>query len=87
MVIEIKKWGNSLGLRIPRDIARNLGLEEGSEVEVGLEGGAMVIRSKSGLVIEPAKGKFGAHQLELIKGKPGGKTVVQIIREMRDEGW
>jgi antitoxin MazE len=34
MVIQIKKWGNSLGLRIPRDIARTMGLEEGSEVSL-----------------------------------------------------
>jgi antitoxin MazE len=34
MNTKIKKWGNSLGVRIPKDILENLGIKEGWEVEL-----------------------------------------------------
>lgn len=33
MDLQIAKWGNSLALRIPSDIVRQLGLREGATVE------------------------------------------------------
>jgi len=38
----ICKWGNSLGLRIPRGLAQDAGLTEGSVVELRLEDGRLV---------------------------------------------
>ena len=38
----ISKWGNSLGLRIPRGLAEDAGLAEGSVVELRLEDGRIV---------------------------------------------
>src|SRR5690348_14584090 len=38
----ICKWGNSLGLRIPRGLAEDAGLAEGSVVELRLEDGRLV---------------------------------------------
>ena len=38
----ISKWGNSLGLRIPRGLAEDAGLTEGSIVELRLEDGRLV---------------------------------------------
>lgn len=34
MQVQISRWGNSLGLRLPRELAARLGLVEGSRVEV-----------------------------------------------------
>lgn len=34
MVAVVKKWGNSLGMRIPNLMARSLNLSEGSYVEL-----------------------------------------------------
>ncbi|MBK9219900.1 MAG: AbrB/MazE/SpoVT family DNA-binding domain-containing protein [Uliginosibacterium sp.] len=34
MQISIAKWGNSLAVRIPAELARHLALEEGSTVEI-----------------------------------------------------
>ena len=31
--MKISKWGNSLAVRIPMDVARRLGLKEGDEVD------------------------------------------------------
>ena len=44
MVIKILKWGNSLGVRIPKSFAREAGVEEGSAVDITLEGDHLVIR-------------------------------------------
>ena len=38
----ISKWGNSLGLRIPRGLAEDAGLTEGSVVELRVEDGRLV---------------------------------------------
>ncbi len=42
----IKKWGNSLGIRIPSLIAKDLSLKEGSYVEIEDERGRIVIKPK-----------------------------------------
>lgn len=41
----ISKWGNSLGVRVPKAFAEALGLSPGDEVELTLEGGAMLLRA------------------------------------------
>jgi antitoxin component of MazEF toxin-antitoxin module len=40
----IGKWGKSLGVRLPADAARALGLEAGSEVEILASEGAIVVK-------------------------------------------
>ncbi len=40
----IGKWGKSLGVRLPADAARALGLEVGSEVEIIAGDGAIVVK-------------------------------------------
>ena len=44
MVTKLVKWGNSLGLRIPKSFAKEAGVEEGSAVDLSLEGDRLVIR-------------------------------------------
>jgi len=39
----IQKWGNSLGLRIPKTIAQQAGLSEGTAVDFSVRGNAIVI--------------------------------------------
>jgi antitoxin MazE len=45
MQVQIARWGNSLGLRIPKELARRVGLREGSRVEIEAEGDRIVISS------------------------------------------
>lgn len=40
----IQKWGNSLGVRIPRDIAEDLGLVPGKQVTLEKQDGVLAIR-------------------------------------------
>lgn len=44
MVTKIQKWGNSLGLRIPKSFAKELGVKEGYVVDIILEDDQLVIR-------------------------------------------
>jgi antitoxin MazE len=43
MHVQVARWGNSLGVRIPRDLARSVGLVEGARVEIAAEGDRIVI--------------------------------------------
>lgn len=43
MQVQIARWGNSLGLRVPKDIAARIGLREGARVELTAEGDKIVI--------------------------------------------
>lgn len=47
MDIQLKKWGNSLGLRIPHRLAESFGWDETSTVEMLEVDGALVIRKKA----------------------------------------
>jgi antitoxin MazE len=41
---QVSKWGNSLGLRLPKAVAREAQLDEGDTVDVSVDNGAIVIR-------------------------------------------
>jgi antitoxin MazE len=40
----VKKWGNSLALRLPQSLAADLKLEDGSSVSLSVEDHALVVR-------------------------------------------
>lgn len=44
MESHIRKWGNSLALRIPKALAVEAGITEGSLVELDLDGGGLSVR-------------------------------------------
>ena len=44
MQTKIQKWGNSLGLRIPRSFAAEAGVGAGSEVELSIRNGDLVVK-------------------------------------------
>ncbi|MCI0342152.1 MAG: AbrB/MazE/SpoVT family DNA-binding domain-containing protein [Planctomycetales bacterium] len=44
MLTRVRKWGNSLGIRIPRDLARGANVSEGIAVDLAVKGGALVVR-------------------------------------------
>lgn len=46
MEARIQKWGNSLAIRIPRALAREAGLDEGTPVDFSIDEGAVIIRPK-----------------------------------------
>lgn len=43
MQTRISKWGNSLAVRLPKPFMEQLGLVEGSEVDISLEQGRLIL--------------------------------------------
>ncbi len=46
MTVTINKWGNSMALRLPKLIVKNLGLEIGKELEIELVDDKIVLKPK-----------------------------------------
>ena len=44
MRTKIVRWGNSLGLRVPKALAEEIGVQDGSAVEVSLARGQLIVR-------------------------------------------
>jgi antitoxin MazE len=38
VAVQVSKWGNSLAVRLPKDVVERLGLKEGDELDVAIEG-------------------------------------------------
>jgi len=55
MQVQVSRWDNSLGMRIPKDIALQVGLCEDARVEVEAEGGR--------IVISPARRRYNLAEL------------------------
>jgi antitoxin MazE len=43
MKTKVQKWGNSLALRVPKSFAVHCGLEDGSEVDLSVREGDLVV--------------------------------------------
>jgi antitoxin MazE len=46
-MIHVKKWGNSLGVRIPKNMSFKAGIEEGSEIDMEVVDGAIIIKKRA----------------------------------------
>ena len=46
MKTRVQKWGNSLGLRIPKSFAEEIGVEPGSEVDLSVQDGELIARPR-----------------------------------------
>ena len=44
MQTRVQKWGNSLGVRIPRGLAEQIGLGAGTEVSLSAKDGQLVVK-------------------------------------------
>ncbi|WP_017851488.1 AbrB/MazE/SpoVT family DNA-binding domain-containing protein [Leptospira interrogans] len=59
----IQKWGNSLGIRIPKAIATELELNDGSHVELQYEGDKIVIYPMKKVSLEEKLSKITKQNL------------------------
>jgi antitoxin MazE len=82
MATTIQKWGNSLGIRIPKALAEQVSLLDGSEVELIAEGGVLTIRPVRGrrrkytLAALLAKAKGPNPHRKLMAGGPRGREIL-----------
>jgi len=77
MTVTVQKWGNSLGIRIPKAIAQNAKLGKGTQVEVSVERGHVVLRPVEVPSLKEllSKVKPGSRPQLVDWGKPVGKEV------------
>ncbi len=47
MLARLSKWGNSLGLRLPKSLAQQIGVTAGQMVSVTAEGDRLIVRAAS----------------------------------------
>ncbi len=45
MITKVKKWGNSLGVRIPRSFANKANIEDGTEIDIEIKGQNLILKS------------------------------------------
>lgn len=46
MIATVQKWGNSLGVRIPKPLAQDASLKEGVAVEMIVQNGRLVMQAR-----------------------------------------
>ena len=73
----IKKWGNSLGIRIPNHIVRELSLKDGSFVDINDAGKKIIIRPIQKNRLSELLGKVNEQNIhkEIETDGPVGKEV------------
>lgn len=77
--VQIAKWGNSLGLRVPRDIAARVGLTEGARVDIEAsdDGRIVITRSRRRFTLEELLARMTPereHPLE--DDEPRGEEII-----------
>ena len=77
MTVRVQKWGNSLGVRIPKSIARQSSIGEGTKLEVIATNGRVVLRpQKVPSLKELVAAMKPANRPELVNwGKAVGREV------------
>lgn len=80
MIAKISQWGNSLGVRIPKDLAKEAGIAVDSTVEINKANDGIIIKSvgkKEYTLRELVKGitSQNRHQ-EVDFGRPAGKELL-----------
>ncbi len=76
MDLQVTKWGNSLALRIPAEVVRQLGLREGATVEAQLT-------VDGTLSIRPARWNRKAFAIELTESRSAMPMSEPVIQELR----
>jgi len=77
MEATVRKWGNSLGVRIPNHIVRELSLKDGTVVEINETGKEIIIKPVRKNRLSEMLGninEYNIHQ-EIETGAPAGKEL------------
>lgn len=82
--VRVGKWGKSLAIRVPLDVARTSGLSDGEAVEIETLDGDILIRRRAAKA--EARRDAEAAAIEIIAGAKGHSLGGLSIRELREEG-
>ncbi len=74
MTVALKKWGNSLALRIPKDIANTLLVDNNTIMELNVTNGVLIIKPKKSNRLEELVSQITSENLhkEIDTGKSVG---------------
>ncbi|MDY0227684.1 MAG: AbrB/MazE/SpoVT family DNA-binding domain-containing protein [Desulfomicrobium apsheronum] len=78
-VLDIKKWGNSLGVRLPAAVAREAKLHADQRVRICVEDGRITITPVSGMTLEQRLASFDPSR--------HGAETMQADEEVGAEKW
>lgn len=82
--VTVGKWGKSLAIRVPLDVARAVGLSEGDSVEIEAVAGDIRVKRHS---ISPERQRDALAAVAEIRAAAKGYSLGGIsIRELIDEG-
>lgn len=73
MTVVLKKWGNSLALRIPKDISNTLNIGNNSEMELSIENGALIVKPKINTLLETLVSEINSENLH--KEEDTGRSI------------
>ena len=80
----VGKWGKSLAIRVPLDVAAQAGLKDGESVEIEARDGDIVIRRSDARDIARQKALAAVEGIRQLRGKLDLRGMT--IQELRDEG-
>jgi len=63
MTVALKKWGNSLALRIPKDIANTLLVENDSVMELAVNDGVLMVKPQKNNLLEELVSQINSENL------------------------
>jgi antitoxin MazE len=74
MTIPLKKWGNSLAIRIPKDIATTLSIEYNSIMELTVVNGVLILKPQKNTLLEDLLSQITSQNLhrEISTGRSVG---------------
>ena len=70
----VRKWGNSLALRLPRTMTKDMNLEQGGVVDLSISEGALVVRPRATRVYSLARLLKGVTRANRHAGIDWGKA-------------
>jgi antitoxin MazE len=77
--VQVAKWGNSLGVRVPRDVAARVGLTEGARVDIEAsdDGRIIITRSRRRFTLEELLAGMTAEREHLLEDDdPQGEEII-----------
>jgi antitoxin MazE len=77
MKVKVTKWGNSLGVRLPKSAAETAGVSAGTELDLTVEGGGFRLRSMK---------KTSAQRLEELLDQIDPNNVPEMVDWGPDRG-
>jgi AbrB family looped-hinge helix DNA binding protein len=81
----VGKWGKNLAIRVPKDVARTIGLADGEAVEIGTQDGDIVIRRVAAHIRARQDAEAAADEIiaDSRSHSLGGLSVRELLEEGR----